>query len=325
MSKKILKTAVIGVGNMGRHHARIYRELKDSGVDLAGVCDLDKVRGREVARELECDYFFNPTELFEAKKVDLVSIAVPTSHHLEVAQEALRHSANILLEKPAAGSLGELKQMAKLAGRTKGLFAVGHVERYNPGLVVLKKMIVDGKLGDIQTLVARRVGMAPPRDKSVGVTVDLAIHEVDAFYHLLGSLPRRYHCYKRTVLKGEGEDLVSLFLDYGFAEGFIQANWITPIKIRVLAVTGSAGYVELNYLTQELLVYEKTSLSRSLASREGFSEILKDEPRKSSHRVGKGEPLKAEITDIINCIRTGRKPRISFEEVYPVTKFVLGL
>lgn len=324
MSKKIIRAAVIGVGNMGRHHARIYRQLEDEGkgVQLVGVCDVDRDRAQEIGNLYCCPFYQQVSDLFQNQKVDLVSIAVPTPLHKQVVLAVAPFRPNVLLEKPIAHNLADARVIVRVAKKMNRLFAIGHVERFNPVVEKLKSIIDDGDLGEISSLVARRVGVAPPKNKEVGVLVDLAIHEIDIFYHLLGKMPRRIMAHKRLHLGKKGEDSASIFLDYGPCAGFIHANWITPIKIRLLQVTGTKGYAELNYLTQELITYHHPS-SLSLTEPVGtFRASLKYEPRKLRHHLVREEPLKMEVLDIIKCIKKDLPPRVGVEDAYRVLRVV---
>lgn len=321
MSRKIIRAAVIGVGNMGRHHARIYSELKDQGIELVGVCDTDRGRAQEIGSLYNCPVYNKIDDLFHSQTIDLVSIAVPTYLHKKVIFQLIPFQPHVLLEKPIAHNLKDAKEILHASKKFKDrIFAVGHVERFNPAVEKLKEIIDRGDLGEISSLVARRVGTAPPKNKESGVLVDLAIHEIDIFYHLIGQSPRRLSVHKKIYVGNKGEDSVSIFLDYGKSAGFIHANWITPLKIRQLHVTGTEGYAELNYLTQELVTYRhlpSLSLTESAAS---FIAGLKYQPKKINHRLTREEPLKKEIIDIIECIKRNLPPRMGVAEAYEVFK-----
>ena len=134
-----MNAAVIGVGNMGQHHARNYSEI--TGVNLVAVADIDPTIGEPLAKRFNSAYYKNYQEMLEKEKIDVVTIAVPTKYHKKVALDCINKKINILLEKPIAGSVSEAKEIVA-AAKTKGVkFTVCHIERFNPAVLKLKEMI----------------------------------------------------------------------------------------------------------------------------------------------------------------------------------------
>jgi UDP-N-acetylglucosamine 3-dehydrogenase len=246
------------------------------------------------------------------EKLDLVSVCVPTSMHHAVARDVMEARVNLLLEKPITKDLKQAEELIVLA-KAKGVkFAIGHIERFNPAVRKLKEMVDQGKLGDITSMVARRVGLFPPQIKDADVVIDLAVHDIDVFNFLLGRKPDRVLCESGKALITQREDYADIFMKYGSTNAFIQVNWITPVKIRTLSVTGTKGYAELNYITQELVIYE--SIYERQYSDFGDFVVKFGEPNKIVIDVKKGEPLKAELQSFIACVENDRQPDVTGED-----------
>ena len=161
----------------------------------------------------------------------------------------------VLVEKPIAATSSEGEELAHAAESSGLVLAVGHVERFNPAVGLLRELIDAGAVGPITSCVARRVGVMPPRVRDADIVVDLAVHDIDVLSYLLGSQPDRVRATGGRAWLSDRTDHAEILLDYGGVGCFIQVNWLTPVKIRTLAVTGEGGYCELNYVTQEVLHY----------------------------------------------------------------------
>jgi len=296
---KKLRTAVIGVGNMGRHHARIYSEI----TNLVGVSDLDEKQGKALAKERKTIFYKNYQELLEKNEIDCISIAVPTSEHAQIAIDCLNRKIPTLVEKPLANNVQEANKIIATSKKNKTLLMVGHIERYNPAVTKLKEMVDSGDIGEILSMLAVRVGISPPVQKKSDVVSDLAIHDIDVFNYLLNETPKKTRIVKQQLKKDNISDAASILLEYKNAIGMIQTNWITPIKIRKLYITGSKQYVELDYIAQQI-----TSNSRSLGERHksGFFEFLTTyEPIEENVQVIKKEPLKEELKVFLKLVKSG--------------------
>jgi len=303
----MLNVGVIGVGNMGKHHARVYSEIK--GCRLAAVSDTDEARGKKIAEQHGCKYFRDYRAMLG--KVDAVSIAVPTAFHKAVALECIRAGKHVLIEKPIADTVESAREIIEAARKNKVKIAVGHVERFNPGVQKLKAMMKKGELGTITTVLTRRVGVFPPQMKDANVIIDLAVHDIDILNYLLGKTPTRIHAEAGKALINRREDYADILLKYDGINAFVQVNWITPIKIRSIAITGTKGYAELNYVTQEFMLY-KSKYERNF---ETFEDIVRfAEPEIVKVKVRKVEPLMEELKDFVSCVQSNRQPLVSGED-----------
>jgi UDP-N-acetylglucosamine 3-dehydrogenase len=248
-----------------------------------------------------------------AERPDAVIVAVPTRWHHEVASHALKRGAHVLVEKPIAASIAEGEALRDLAARQGRLLSVGHVERFNPALVELRRLLAAGELGRVFHLHARRLGPFAPRVQDVGVTVDLATHDLDVMRHLLGSTPERLHSEVARRLHSAHEDLVVALLRFpGGAIGQIEASWLMPTKVRELMVTGERGMFVLNYLMQDLYFYANGDARTdwpSLAELTGVSEG--SVTRLPLHRE---EPLRAELTAFVAAVAQGGPPQVPADD-----------
>lgn len=316
-----LKVAVIGVGVMGKNHARVYSELNEC--ELVAVVDLDERKSKETAAKFNCKHYTDHREMLEKEQIAAVSIAVPTKNSKNVALDAMDKGIHVLLEKPIAGNIRDAEDIINKAKEKKIKLLIGHIERFNPAVIKLKKIIDEGKLGAIISIIARRVGIFPSRIKDVNIVIDASVHDIDIIRYFMGKKPDDiYTCGSRS-LNSNREDQVVAILKYGDANAVIQSNWITPIKIRNLSVTGTKGYAELNYITQELALYE--SNYEETYDDYGDFIIKFGKPNKSEVRITKKEPLKAEIEHFLKCIRDDEYPLVSGEEALEALKIALEI
>lgn len=251
----MIRAAVIGVGTMGRHHARVYREM--SGVELVAVADQSSDVSAFVASRLGCKSYADHRELLEREKPDAVSIAVPTQGHLQVACDALAAGCHVLVEKPIAATIDDAKEIVRTAAAAERVLAVGHIERFNPSVMELKRRLTDGQAGRVLQCHARRLGPFPPRIRDVGVVLDLATHDIDVMRYLTERKAVRVFAETRSEINTANEDMLSglIRFDDGVV-GVLEINWLTPTKVRVLTVTGERGMFRADYLTQDLVFYE---------------------------------------------------------------------
>ena len=316
-----IKVAVIGVGAMGRNHVRVYSETPEC--DLVAISDLDEKKAKEIAEEFKCKYYVYPKEMLEKETLDAVSIAVPTKNHKRVSLDVINRGVHILLEKPIADCIGDAKEIIKKSKEKKIKLLVGHIERFNPAVTKLKEIIDQGKVGAISSIIARRVGLFPPRIKDANIVIDTSVHDIDIVKYIMGREPDDIYACGGMSLNDNREDQVVAVLKYGQASGIIQSNWITPIKIRNLSVTGIKGYAELNYITQELTLYE-INYKKTFDDYGDF--VLKfGNPDKISIGIINKEPLKVEIEHFLKCIKDNEDPLVNGDEALSTLKIALDI
>lgn len=309
---KRFRAAVIGVGSMGRNHARVYAEMDD--VSLVAVADIDPSVAERVAAIYGSKAYTDYIRMIENEQPHLVSIAVPTRAHRDVAIEAARRGVHIFVEKPLAGSVSDGQAIIDAARDAGVKLGVGHIERFNPAILKLKAELDAGQLGRMFQLHARRVGPFPPRVEDVGVVFDLATHEVDIMEFLTGARVVSLYAETEREIHETHEDLLSgvIKFDNGVV-GVLDINWLTPTKIRELSVIGERGMFRVNYLTQDLYFHENSFVNsnhwESAVALMGVSE-----GRTIKYEIKRKEPLKAELESFVQAIAEDREPEIGGEE-----------
>lgn len=308
---KLLRAAVIGVGSMGRNHARVYAEMED--VQLIAVADVDQAAAVRVANIYGVRAYADYRAMLDMEPLDLVTIAVPTRLHREVAQEAAARGVHLFVEKPLAGSVEDAQAIIDAARAAGVKLGVGHIERFNPAILQLKVELDAGRLGRMFQLHARRVGPFPPRVEDVGVVFDLATHELNIMEYLANARVVSLYAETEREIHAQHEDLLSgvVKLDNGVV-GVLDINWLTPTKIRELSVIGERGMFRVNYLTQELYLHENSFFSDNWESAVALMGV--SEGRTIKYEIKRKEPLKAELESFVEAIREDKPPAIGGEE-----------
>ncbi|MBU0777538.1 Gfo/Idh/MocA family oxidoreductase [Patescibacteria group bacterium] len=301
-----MRIGVIGIGIMGEYHTRVYREITDSNPDVQfkGVADIDKNRIHGIAKKYRTECYTDYKELLDSG-VDAVSICVPTHLHKKVAIDAIEKGIRaILIEKPISDNISDALDIVNFA-RDKGvILTVGHVERFNPAVLLMKKIIGSGRLGRVVSISAKRVGPGPPRYKDTGVIVDLAVHDLDIICYLYCACPTDVY-----AVAGEGknglEDRASIMLKFdGQRAGFLETNWLTSHKIRTLDIVGLEAVAHLDYIDQTITI----------------SEHEKEEEIKFS----KQEPLMNELSHFINVVSGKETPLVTGEDGIQALRLALA-
>ena len=302
---------MFGVGAIGQHHARVYHELE--GVILAAVADPSPERRAAAERRFGVPAYPDHEALLAAEHIDLASVAVPSIHHHDVALAAMAHGASVLVEKPIAATVEEGRAIIDAARRAGVILTVGHVERFNPAVVELKRQLDDGRLGRLFQLIGRRLSPFPSYVRDVGVVVDLATHELDIFHHVLGELPARIYAETGRHVHDRYEDMLVASLRYPSGTlGVLDINWLTPNKVRELRLTGEGGMFVVDYLNQDLYFYENSSAPSQWEAMALFKGV--EEGNVIKIRVAKTEPLRAELAAFVETVAKGEKPRVSGED-----------
>jgi UDP-N-acetylglucosamine 3-dehydrogenase len=290
----MLRVGVVGVGNMGFHHARIYSELaKEGKVELVGVADANFERAKEIASKFNTKAFSDYRGLIG--RVDAISIAVPTSLHRQVALDFIENGVSVLVEKPIAESIESAQEIIRAARKNNVTLMVGHVERFNPAVLKLKEVLDENLIGQIVTLTAKRVGPLPPQIKDVGVIIDLAVHDIDIMSFLIERNVRKVYAKAGSAKNPlELEDYAIIMLDFENATGIVETNWLTPHKVRTLTVVGTEGIAELDYISQKLVLYNHEWIREA--------------------KVQFKEPLRNELEHFVECVKKKERPLVSGEE-----------
>lgn len=290
---KPIRVAVIGVGHLGQHHARIYSQMKD--VELVGVVDIDKERSRRIAQEYGTSAYTEYTQVL--KRVDAANIAVPTELHHRISKDFLDAGVHILIEKPMTQTLEEADELLGLAKRKNLVLQVGHIERFNPAVSALNRVIKEPRF-----IECHRLGPFKPRAANIGVVMDLMIHDIDIILSLVNSPVKRIEAVGVPVLSQE-EDIANTRIT--FENGCVAnltASRVTKEETRKIRIFQRDAYFSLDYINQELLIYR-----REIAP-DGGVRIVSSQPE-----IEKVEPLKLELEAFIHAIQKGQEPLVSGE------------
>jgi predicted dehydrogenase len=288
MADKV-RVGVIGVGYLGRFHALIYSRMTD--VALVGVADTDPQRAREVAAEAGCPVFEDAGQL--ASAVDAVSVVVPTTAHLEVAAPLLRRGVHMLLEKPIAATVDEGREIVRLAESSDAVLQIGHVERFNAGIMALAERITEPRY-----IEAQRMGGFVERATDVDVVSDLMIHDIDIILSLVGSEISHISALGSPVLT-EHVDIAAAQLEFSNgAVANVVASRVSDKKMRRIRVFQPGMYLSLDFIDQTIDIAEPRRVPGAERP-EIVRQRIQVEPVK---------PLDREIESFVACVRARRRP-----------------
>ncbi|MFQ5587434.1 MAG: Gfo/Idh/MocA family protein [Nitrospiria bacterium] len=294
MNQKKTKVAVIGVGSLGQHHARVYSEMDD--VDLVAVVDASAERAKEIASKFNCDHL---TELSGLRgKIDAASVVVPTFAHHAVSKALLEQGVHLLLEKPMTTTLAEADDLIAISKRTGAMLQVGHIEQFNTGVKMLKEHLVDPRFVE-----CHRVSPFIGRGTDVDVILDLMIHDIDIILSLMPS--------KLSEIRAAGTSVMTSMIDIAnvrlaFENGEvanITASRVSLEKLRKIRIFQPDAYFSLDYAHQEMRVF------RRIFQPDGTPKITTEKVS-----TEKEEPLKGELASFIDSIRTDEIPTVSGED-----------
>lgn len=307
MASKTVKVAVIGVGSLGQHHARIYSELPEA--ELAGVYDIEAKRAQEIATRYDTRRLSSLEET--AAHAEAVSVVVPTTHHFVVASQLLRAGLHVLIEKPITSTTQEAEVLVELAEKNRLILQVGHVERFNPVLSFLQAMPSNARFIEVHRLAPyppAREGHYP-RGTEVNVVLDLMIHDLEIILYLVRSPIREIRAVGVPVLS-QGEDIanVRILFDDGCVAN-VTASRITPEPLRRLRVFLEEAYVSLDYQNQKGEIRRKVD---NTITREAVA-------------VQKGEPLAHELRSFVQCVATRDQPVVSGAQAAEALKLAIDI
>ena len=311
-----LRMAVIGVGHLGQHHARILAGLPD--VDLVGVVDANPDQARTIADRLGT----TPYDHFEPLlgQVDAVSVVTPTIFHHQVAAEFLQHGIPVLVEKPICRTVAEANDLIDLAEKVGVPLQVGHIERFNPAFEDLSRRPIVPKFVE-----AERHGPFTGRSIDIGAVLDLMIHDLDLLLALIGGPVRNVSAVGAAIFGGH-EDMVNARLEFeNGCIAHVTASRISPKPKRRLRVWAPEGYAGIDFVSRKLVLVQAGEELRRFGLRVDRMDAaararLKDEVFGRYLQVlfldgdRKNDQLTAELRHFVDCVKTGRRPRVGGED-----------
>jgi UDP-N-acetylglucosamine 3-dehydrogenase len=287
---KKLGVAVIGTGFWGKNHARVYKEL--ASTDLVGICDVNAERAKTVADQFGVKAYTNSTQMLKNERIEAVSVCTWSTALAKEALKALKAGKHVLVEKPMATNTKQAEKLLETAEKNDLRLTVGFLMRFIPGLQHIREAIENKKIGELVCATAKRVSQWPERIGDVGVVKDVAIHDIDVVRYIFNEDPITVYAKTGSMKHKKFEDYAQIMLSYEDGKSaFIESNWLTPYKTRILTVTGSDAIMRLDYITQELWI---------------------EEPKETLQpRYPWQEPLKLELQHFADCVLTRKKALIT--------------
>ena len=286
-----VRIAVIGVGSLGKHHARILAELPD--VELVGVVDINEARAREVGAAANVPWATGADEL--PWPVDAITVAVPTESHLKVALPFLERGTAVLVEKPLARDASEARRMIRAAEGSGAVFGVGHTERYNPAIAAVRPLIDHPRFIEVH-----RLGTFPDRSLDIDVVFDLMIHDLDVVLSIVSSEVTSVEAVGVAVLTPK-PDIANARLK--FASGCIAnvtASRISRDRVRKIRLFQRDSYISVDYAAQEAERWRLVRANGAMPTIDG-----------GKLDVASEEPLKRELADFAGAVRDRRAPGVT--------------
>jgi UDP-N-acetylglucosamine 3-dehydrogenase len=303
-----LRIAVIGLGSMGSNHLRVLLKLPD--VEVTGVADADAERVARATANQPFPGFPDAATLLAESTPQAVTVVVPTQAHEEVVTQAFAAGADVLVEKPIAGSLAAGRRMARAAEEAGRTLAVGHIVRFNPAVEELRRRMQEGQGGRVLQLRTRRLGPFPHRIRDVGVIHDLAIHDIDLMRFLLDDDIERVYAEAQSHINTSREDLVTAIVHFRSGTvGSLEVNWLTPVKERSLHVLCEGGMFAVDGELQTLAFYENFDA----AALPGTLSSVTEGPM-TKYPIEVVEPLQTEIERFVDGVRNGTAPAVSADD-----------
>lgn len=304
---KTIRVGVIGIGWMGKNHVRVLSGLR--GISLEGVVDISEKNRQWFVHTYNKPAFEDGQTLLKQIDIDAVIVSTPTSLHYSMAKEMLCLGKDVLLEKPISTSSKKGEQLLKLANQEHRVFMIGHVERFNPMVLKIKDLLRQKLLGKILQARVRRLSPYPGRMQDVGVLMDLATHDLDILRFLFDDPVNKIHGIYRRLRSETYEDVAVLILTFqNNIMGTINVSWVTPSKIRDIAIEGTNGMLVGNYLTQELRYFSGYRLhQKGRLIKFRIQEPLKLELQEFFRRVRERDLDRANVYSAIEAVRMVEK------------------
>lgn len=319
-----VKVAVVGAGYLGQHHARVYSELDEA--ELVGVVDTDEERAREIAEKFGSKAYQSHKAVLDG--VDALSIVVPTTSHFEIALDCIRAGKDVLIEKPMTVTLDEAAELIREADQRDRILQVGHLERYNPGVIALASMVNEPRF-----IEAIRVSPFLNRAIDVDVTLDLMIHDIDVILSLVPSPIKTLRATGFSLVTDKIDDARAWIEFENGTVAVLTASRIAQEKKRRLKVFQKNSYLELDYQLTEIRRYFHPSSVKGEPRPPGSQGRDPRDIRGESItgcavdtiRPEYREPLKRELQDFIRCVTIRERPKVSGTEGRDALKVALEI
>lgn len=284
--KNPLRIGIVGVGSIGRNHARIYSQLPDA--QFSAIFDTNRTAASEVAEQYQIQAAGSLEEFTDL--VDVATVATPTSSHYEIGKHLISHGKSVLIEKPITEKPEQAEELVRLAKQQSVVLQVGHVERFNPVLSAVEQRLTTPRF-----IEAHRLSPYPFRSLEIGAVLDLMIHDLEVILHLVRSPIRNIDAVGVAVLS-QGEDIANARIRFeNGCVANVTASRISPERMRKIRVFYEDAYLSLDYQNQSGEIYR----------------LVDGGIRREAVEVEKEEPLKRELSSFVECSRQGTQPVVS--------------
>jgi UDP-N-acetylglucosamine 3-dehydrogenase len=291
-----MKIIQIGTGGWGKNHTRILSQL---GV-LSAICDTDSQRRKEYGEKYSVNYYETLDDLLKVEEFDGALVVTPTLTHTEIVTKLLEAKKHVFVEKPITYKSEDGEKLVKLAEKNKKILTCGYIERFNPAVDIVKKIINEKKFGDLIMLEFHRESRMPLHIKDVGIIYDTSVHDIDTANWLFDDMPHVVFA-RAGKIKHEHEDFASIMLGYKNEKiAIISSNWITPKRVRTFSAVCTDAIITSDFISQEIKIEKKED-----------TEILQNE---------KQEPLLLEIQNFLEAIEGKSEQIVKSQEAVNVTK-----
>jgi len=297
---KNLRIGVVGVGHIGKNHARLYAE--SGAAEFTAIYDIDAENAARIAEQHQVRAAGSLQEF--ADLVDAASIATPTNSHFDVAQMLLEKGKHLLIEKPITQETAQARQLAELAAHRQLVLQVGHVERFNPVLSAL-----EARLTHPRFIEAHRLSPFPNRSTDIGVVLDLMIHDLEIILHLVRAPVQTIDAVGVPVLSRR-EDIANARIRFeNGCVANVTSSRISPERMRKIRVFQEDAYLSLDYQNQSGEIYRRSAGGIERAAVE----------------IEREEPLRRQLLSFIECARAGLRPKVSGFEATAALELALEI
>ena len=304
---KNIKVAVIGAGMMGKNHMKTYKSL--NGVELVGVYDIFPEAAKAAAETFGIRAFSSMEEV--AENVDAVSVVTTSVTHADVGEFFLNKGIHCMMEKPLACTEEECQRLISAADKNNVVLLVGHIERFNPAVEQMGKLLSD--TSKIRSLTAQRMSAASGRITDVDVSMDLMIHDVEVIQSLVKSPVVNIQAASvKTKESPMGKDYITDLLEFeNGATANITASRITQARVRTLTVTTDTNYIDMDFINQSINVHSQGRMP--YVNPENIPEWMNYGLKGSVEQlfIPTNQPLSAELNHFLSCVRGEATPRIT--------------
>jgi UDP-N-acetylglucosamine 3-dehydrogenase len=293
-----VKIGIIGVGGWGKNHSRV---LHDFGV-LTSICDMDKTKAQNLATRYNVNYYGSMDDMITSESLDACLVCTPTKTHYAVTNKLMEKGINVFVEKPLSYSSKECEEMIQIAKKNKITLTCGYIERFNPAVQEVKKLLSDKIYGELLMIEFHRENRMPLHIKDVGIIYDTAVHDIDTAIYLFGTKPQVVFARAGKIFHSF-EDFSNIMLGFGKDRvAVISSNWITPKKVRNFSAVCTDAIINGDFIKQEITIEDSLSTTT---------------PR----RPNLVEPLSLELRNFIEVVEGKReRPEVTPEEATNVTK-----